>query len=143
MIHTDVAGEVSGLFSQWSLHNCRSLNLSFTFHFGGCTIQPNNMQFLQTESNRNNVHLFKKKNLQGFVITPDLQYLKMNVKPWCQLLKNHLETRNTGSDSAAVPQHKWFFCFSSSLWRLIFNQIKLCEKEQQSWALSHLALSKN
>lgn len=88
-------------------------------------------------------YLKKKPNLQGFVITPDLQYLKMNVKPWCQLLKNHSETRNRGSDSAAAPQHEWFFCFSSSLWRLIFNQIKLCEKEQQSWALSHLALSKN
>lgn len=89
------------------------------------------------------IYVKKKKNLQGFVITPDLQYLKMNVKLWCQLLKNHLETRNRGSDSAAVPQHEWFFCFSSGLWRPIFNQIKLCEKEQQGWALSHLALSKN
>lgn len=59
VIYTDVAGEVSGLFSQWKLHNSRTLTLSFIFCFGSCTVQPKNTQFLQTESDRNNIRLFE------------------------------------------------------------------------------------
>jgi len=42
--------------------------------------------------------------------------LKIYVKPWCQLLKNHLETSNTGSDFAVVSQNESFFALTQVFW---------------------------